>query len=90
MVSKSFLSGGAQKLEFAMQPVISLDRLSFDSFAMKDVDHDVLRKLSSLEAHSTSNMRKLAIVYRDVVDGKAATGEKSLFGMSTRNVATLL
>ena len=67
-----------QKLEFAVEPVIGLDRLSFDSFAMKDVDHDVLWKLSSKVANSTSNVRKLAVVYRDVVEGKAATGETEL------------
>ena len=61
-----------------MQPVIGLDRLSFDSFAMKDVDHDVLWTLSSMVAHSTSNVRKLAVVYRDVVEGEAATGETEL------------
>ena len=39
----------AQKLKSTVRPVVGL---CFHSFAVKDVDHDVLWELSSLEAHT--------------------------------------
>ena len=68
----------AHKIGRAVQPAF---RLCFGSCAMKDVDHDALWKLSSLEAHSTfSNERKRAVVCRHVVDSKAATRKKVCSG----------
>ena len=74
-MSKSFQEI-ADKVERAVRRVF---RLSFDSCAMNYVDHDAVWRLSSLEAHSTSsNERKRAVFHRDVVDSKAATGERKL------------
>ena len=52
-------------------------RLSFDKCATKDVDHDALWRLFVTGKHTARlRMRERAVVFRDVVDSKAATGEK--------------